>query len=98
VPYSKRQIRRILQQKFEFIDVEGSKHEALAFHYEGIKIATIRFSIGANRDIDNNILNAMSREVRVNKLKFFKDMIDCPKNQNDYISRLKELNFIDSGN
>lgn len=94
MPYSKRRVKRELIRKFGFEEVEGSKHEAIAFYYCGEKVATTRFSRGSVRDIDNNILNFMAKEVRVYRLGFFKDMIDCPKSLEDYINRLKELHYI----
>jgi len=94
MPISKARVRRQLLQKFGFEEVRGSRHEAIAFFYDGQKVATTRFSRGSRREIDDDLLKVMAREVRVSNLSFFKGMIDCPKSLDDYIEKLKQGGYI----
>ena len=94
MPFPKREVKSQLLLKFEFVEVEGSNHEAVAFYYEGKKIATTRFSRGSNQDIGDKLLKVMARQVRVETLNFFKKMIECTNSLEDYTERLRELSYI----
>jgi hypothetical protein len=62
MPMPSRDVRRMLMNKFDFEEVKGSKHDAVAFVFEGKKIATTRFSRAA-RDIGDSILKQMAKQV-----------------------------------
>lgn len=95
MPYQKRIIRNCLISKFGFEEVEGSRHEAVAFFYEGKKVATTRFSRKRKgNDIDNDLLGEMAKQIHVYTLNFFKGMVDCTQSRDAFIKRLKEGGFI----
>jgi len=94
VSIKKQSLRNELKRKFDFQEVPGSKHEAIAFFYGGKKIATTRFSRGSGKDLDNDILKLIAREVRVDKLSNLKEMIDCTKSQEDFLDILREKKFL----
>ena len=94
MPISKKEIKKGLSGKFGFREVEGSRHEAIAFFYNEQKIATTRFSRGGSDDIGDMLLKVMAREIRVQRLSFLKEMIGCTKNLNDYINLLREEGYL----
>jgi len=84
----------MLISKFGFMEVSGSRHEAVAFYYAGRKIATTRFSRGSRTEISDALLSVMAKEIRVQTLAFIKKMLDCTKSKQEFIDRLRELGFI----
>lgn len=91
----KRLIQQTLQSKFLYVEEPGTKHDRIAFYYEGKKVATTGFSRGAGPDIsDPSLLAVMAKEVRVNQLSFLKQMIECTRSYDDYIKRLREGRYI----
>ena len=94
MPLAKRKVKRQLLVELRFQEVQGSKHEAVAFFHGGHKVATTRFSRGSGRELDDTLLKVMAREVRVFNLSFFKDMIDCPRTLDDYVKKLGEAGYL----
>ena len=88
----KRNLQKCLRKKFGFVDVGGSKHDALALFYEDRKVATVRFSFG-QREIDDTILKLIAKEAWV-QLGFLKGMYSCKKSEQDYIKFLDENNLL----
>lgn len=88
--FSKRDIQKRLTQKFKFEPVEGSRHEAFALFQNGKKVATTRFSRGANEPLGDNLLKLMARELGVHRVSFFREMLICTKSQEDYLALLKK--------
>ena len=67
----KQRVRDTLLGKFGFQNVEGSKHGRIAFFYNGKKIATIGFSRGSKKDLYDDLLGVMAKEIFVFNLGFF---------------------------
>lgn len=88
------EVEEKLLHKFGFEPVDGTRHDAVAFFYDGRKIATTRFSRGMKGDVSPDILKAMAEEVRVVTLSYFKEMITCTKSKDDYIRFLREQGWI----
>lgn len=94
MPLSSREVRSALMNKFQFQPVQGSRHEAVAFFYEGKKVATTRFSHGRDRQIGDDLLRRMATEIMVHNLRFFKEMIGCTKSLDDFIMRLHDNGIV----
>ncbi len=94
MPYKAKDIRRLLLDKFQFEPVEESRHDAIAFFHMGKKIATTRFSRGSRAEVDDSLLKMIARQTRVENLRFFKEMLDCTRSRDDYLSKLEEDGFI----
>jgi hypothetical protein len=94
LPLDERVVKRTLKRKFGFKPVSGSRHDALAFYRDGMKIATTRFSRGSGQEIDDTLLGRMAVEIRVRELGFFKGMINCNKSLHDFLDRLSEGHYI----
>jgi hypothetical protein len=94
MPLEKRQVKDQLLNKFGFEPVEGSQYDRIAFFYNGMKIVSTHFSRGAGKDLVDDLLTIMAKEILVYKLGFFKGMIICTKSKDDYINLLKQANYI----
>jgi hypothetical protein len=91
----KRVMKQTLQGKFHYVEEQETKHDRIAFYYNGKKVATTGFSRGAGPDVDDpSLLAVMAKEVRVNQLSFLRQMIECTRSYDDYIKRLREGGYI----
>lgn len=82
------EVKRALRGKFGFVEVPGSKHEAMSLFFEEKKVATARFSRG-HRDIHDGILNQIAHAIGVN-LGIFKGMVECTVDMEEYIRMLRQ--------
>ena len=90
-----RDMKALLMTKFGFAEVPGSKHDAVAFFYEGTKVATTRFSRGSGVEIDDNLLSVIAKyEVRAGTLGFLKGMLQCSNGPEDYLAQLRLQGFL----
>jgi len=89
MPLERKLVREKLLEKFNFELIPGSKHERLAFYFNGIMVANTAFSRNTGKDMSDDLLKCMADEVGVFKLGFFKNMIICKKNKEEYINELK---------
>ncbi len=87
MPIPKEMIRARLIRKFGFVDVEGSKHEALTLYIDGHKVATTRFS-RSHQEISDKILSIIARELWVQS-KDLRQMCECTKSRDDYLQHLE---------
>ena len=90
----KKIVKEKLVNKFEFVPVMGSGHERIALFYGGMKIATTGFSRGTGKNLEDDLLKVMAKEIFVMRLGFFKEMINCSKSKTDYINLLIESGHI----
>ena len=94
MPLAKQKVKDQLLEKFGFQEVEGTRHERVAFFYNGKKIATTGFSRGSNKDLYDDLLGIMAKEIFVFNLGFFKGMIVCTKSRLDYLGKLNDGGYI----
>jgi hypothetical protein len=95
--YPRDDVKRALIQKFSYVEKPSSRapHQKFEFFFGGKKVAWTQFSRGRNRDLGNNLLTIMARtQIGVGTLNFFKQMIDCTKDYDDYVDRLRETGRI----
>lgn len=85
-----------LTDKFEFVEERRKKHDSLAFYFENRKVAVVLFSRGSKfKTFDDGMLSHIARnQLNVGTLNFLKGMVDCTRNLEDYVKRLKELDII----
>ncbi len=95
----KKKLRKALTGKFGFEPVEGTRHEALAFHYRGKKVATTRFSRGSRSgDIGPSLLRMIARQIRLESpgaLPTLYGMVECSESLANYLEKLKLGGFLD---
>jgi hypothetical protein len=96
MPFSSGDVKRILLRKFQFQETQGTKHDAFSFFYNGKKVATTRFSRGANVQISDALLSQMAKEIRVGNLRFFREMISCTNSYEAFVHKLKEGGYIET--
>lgn len=66
-----------------------SDHQRFYLHVEGKKTAVRTMISHSAKEIDDNLLSLMARQVKLNK-KLFADLIDCPLSQEQYVKLLRE--------
>lgn len=96
MPLDKQKVKNTLLEKFEFQEVEGTKHERIAFFHNGKKVATTGFSRGTGRDLGESLLKIIANEILVSNLGFFKEMIICTKSRQEYLRKLNDGGFIEN--
>lgn len=94
MPLPQKDVRAALIEKFGFEEVKKTNHEGFSLIYGGRKIATTWFSRAAGRTMSDSLLKAMARELRIDQLAFFKEMVICTKSREEYLALLKEKGFI----
>jgi hypothetical protein len=67
----------------------GGDHIHYSLYVDGVKtIVRTKISHG-EKEIDDNLLSLMARQVKLNK-KQFADLIDCPLSHEQYVKHLRE--------
>jgi hypothetical protein len=94
VPLPQRDVKETLLNKFGFVEIQGRKHDGLAFYYMDRRVATTWFSRAPRRDLHDEILKQMAEQVGVHTLNFFKGMIKCSQSLDDYVQRLRDRGII----
>lgn len=98
MPLEKKLVREKLLEKFNFEIIPGTKHERLGFYFNGKMIANTGFSRNTEKVISDDLLKYIAEEVGVFTLGFFKKMINCTKNKEEYINELKSTGLIKNQN
>jgi len=88
-----RDVRKQLLNKFHFIEC-NTDHKKYELFIDGEKIVQTKISHGG-KDIHDNILGKMAKQVGVVRLSYFKEMILCTKSEKEYIQELRRNKFID---
>jgi hypothetical protein len=94
MPRSSDDVIRQLLRKFFFQPAHGTNHDAYALIIDGRRIATIRFSRGRRRNLDDRMLRIMARELRAPDLAYFKGMLDCTISNGNYLAHLRESGYL----
>lgn len=85
----KKRLRRSLLTKFGFEPVKESRHEAVSLIVEGQKLATTRFSRGADRDLGPGLLKQMAKQLRLSRLAELHEMVDCTLDRETYLAKVR---------
>lgn len=88
MPKSKRDLRKCLLSKFQFSEVEKTKHEAVALFVDGKQVAITGFSRSWD-DIDDGMLGNIARQLWVTA-KDLRKMYDCTIDRDDYLQHLRD--------
>jgi hypothetical protein len=87
MPKSKRDLRKCLLDKFQFSEVEKTKHEAVALFIDGKQVAITCFSRSWD-DIDDGMLGNIARQLWVTS-RDLRKMYDCTMTREDYLQHLR---------
>lgn len=88
---SKKSVTYALVSKLKFVQ-DNSNHKVYTLQYKNRKVRTYlsHSKSKKHKDIENHDLNLMASEMGIN-LGLFKDIIDCCKSFNDYITASAKL-------
>jgi len=90
----KNKIIRKIQEKFE-VREQKSHHILYEIYYKNKRVLkTFCSHSSSGKDIRNDILSKMKRELKLDKLQQLYDLRDCPMTAEDYFNLLKEKNVV----
>jgi hypothetical protein len=83
-----------IKEKFEIKEREG-KHTFYEIWYRGIKIGeTYHSHSSSGKEISDDILQKIKRQLYLDHLKQLYDLRDCPMTAEDYLDLLKRKNVV----
>jgi len=88
-----RKVRQNLLKK-GFIEVQETKHIAYEFTPDGTMTNIRTFTSRNNQDLNDLLLSDMKKQLKLDKMRDFIDLIDCPLSKEDYIKILKAKNLL----
>jgi len=79
-----------------FQEIKDSDHHKLIFFIDGKKVGlSTKISRGTKyRDVPEGLLKMMKRQVKLNDLDQFLQLIDCPMSESDYKDFLSQSGYI----
>jgi hypothetical protein len=90
MPYKPSQIENILQSKFGFsrCRTHSSDHHWYELTIQGLSKIVTKVS-HSRADIGDRLASKIARQLHV-RLPFFREMVDCTKNSDDYRRQMRE--------
>jgi hypothetical protein len=82
-----RKVKNNLQRK-GFIEEQGAKHIHYIFVHKGIEICRTKMSRN-DQDLNDYLLSKMQKQLKLDKIRDFIRLIDCPMSEEEYIDILK---------
>lgn len=92
MPFKTRDVADRLLGKFHF-SVSDKDHKVYELYINQKKIARTKISHGG-KEISDAILTQMAKQVGVQRLNYFKEMVLCTKTNDDYLEEIKRNGYL----